>query len=965
MKKKLLPFAWAIFSFCFSLHSTGTASPPSDAPRAHDPRLQVELFAAAPDIVHPIGIAFDPKGRLLVIESHTHFPPKDYRGPKHDRIRILEDTDGDGKADRFTTFFQGTQKTMDIAVHPDGSVYLATRNEILRLRDSLGNGQANEKQRIVFLDTKGDYPHNGLSGLTFDSKGNLYFGMGENIGADYRLIGSDGTTIVGGGEGGNIFWCTADGKKLRRVATGFWNPFGTCRDIFGRLFAVDNDPDAMPPCRMLHVIEGGDYGYQFRYGRSGRHVFQAWNGELPGTLPYVSGTGEAPCKIISYESDGLPSEYLGSLLVASWADHRIERYVPKERGSSFMAERQPFVQGGKDFRPVGIAVAPDGSLFVSDWVLSDYTLHYRGAIWHIRWKQQGRLSRPEDPRQGLESLHRPVREAAARRLAADKAGRDFLRQQLAHTEPRVRAASLTALVDAQDAKTDLAGIADKDSLTGIRAMAARALAARGQDAAKFLDPKYPPELRREAIASLSKFLGLMKDKTDAPRLLQLLSDADPFVRTAAVHQLAHWVILLNAIDRRAVADARQRAGLLLAFRASIQAGRTSVISEFLADPDEEVRFLAAKWVADETAELKSKHKPALLVQFRPLVVEALKNPNLNARMYSAYSTALARIDNQEVNEAKMAEYFFDRLADENSSPALRVKALQLIPPTHPKLTLDLLTMLLRHEDSALQLEAARTLCEHSDPKRFPVLFAAARDPQLRKVVRAQAIAGLAERSQELRNELVGFVLGDDAILRNEALRALANTPLTADQRGQVEEVARREPASSAFVSRILGKPFVKDRPPAANLAAWLKRLEGPADAAAGRRIFFHPKLGGCYRCHRVEGRGNEVGPDLTTIGRTERRAILESILQPSNLVAPSYQTWRIETTDGKVRIGLLVNTYLDEYTYLDDKGNRFKVNTRDVTESRTLPTSIMPDGLADLLTDQELRDLLAYLCSLR
>src|SRR5262249_55214932 len=158
----------------------------------------------------------------LVIESHTHFRPQGYEGPKHDRVRIIEDTDGDGKADRFTTFYEGTTATMDIAVHPDGSVYLATRNEILRLRDN-GHGKAGKPQRIVFLDTKGNYPHNGLSGLSFDSNGDLYFGMGENSGADYKLVGTDGATLTGGGEGGNIFWCTAGGKKLRRVATGFWN----------------------------------------------------------------------------------------------------------------------------------------------------------------------------------------------------------------------------------------------------------------------------------------------------------------------------------------------------------------------------------------------------------------------------------------------------------------------------------------------------------------------------------------------------------------------------------------------------------------------------------------------------------------------------------------------------------------------------------------------------------------------
>jgi putative heme-binding domain-containing protein len=83
------------------------------------------------------------------------------------------------------------------------------------------------------------------------------------------------------------------------------------------------------------------------------------------------------------------------------------------------------------------------------------------------------------------------------------------------------------------------------------------------------------------------------------------------------------------------------------------------------------------------------------------------------------------------------------------------------------------------------------------------------------------------------------------------------------------------------------------------------------------------------------------------------------------VVAPHYSAWRIETKDGKVRTGMLTNTQLDEYTYLDEKGNLFKVNTRDVVEARSLPTSIMPEGLVGRMTDQELRDLLAYLCARR
>jgi putative membrane-bound dehydrogenase-like protein len=934
-----------IVSVVPSLHSADKLRP--EPPRAHDPRLVVDLFAAAPDIVHPIGIAFDARGRLLVIESHTHFRPPDYKGPKHDRVRIVEDTDGDGKADRFTTFSEGTQATMDIAVHADGSVYLATRNEILRLRDTDGDGKADDNRRLVFLDTKGNYPHNGLSGLAFDSKGDLYFGLGENIGAAYKLIGADGTTLTGGGEGGRVFWCTADGRKLRRVATGFWNPFGVCRDIFGRVFAVDNDPDAMPPCRLVHVVEGGDYGFQFRYGRSGRHPFQSWDGQLPGTLPMMSGTGEAPCEVLSYESDGLPRDYLGDLLVASWADHRVERYRIKERGASFAAERKPFVQGGENFRPVGLAVAPDGSVFVSDWVRSDYNLHGKGAIWHIRPREASKHERPSEPRRALFSAHRPLRESAAKRLAAEEAGRGFLREQLNSKDVRAAAASLTALIDADDRKFDLAGLAEKEERTPLRAVAVRALAARGQDASRFLDDKYPPALRLEAIASL-------KGESALPRLLKLLAHADPFLRNAAVHQLSLQPDLLAAVSLRSLKEPLQRLGLLLAWRACGRAEGTRLLRDFLGDADEDVRFLALKWIADRK-----------LMAFRPRLAEMLNERDLNVRLYFACSAALARLEDRDVSEAKMADYFLERLKDAKSPPALRVLALQMVPANHPKLTVELLGDLLRHGEPMLRLEAARSLSEPLNAGRERLLLDAVGDARQADAVRAQAILGLSGEAAKHVDLLLQLAEGDNAVLRQEALRALKDTPLNAAQRGRLEMTARRHSEDAVLTARVLGQPFVKDRPRADDLDGWLKRLEGPANGEAGRRVFFQAKLSACFRCHRVEGRGAQVGPDLSTIGRTDRRHILESILRPSNSVAPHYQVWHIETDDGKVRTGMLIKTELDQYTYLDAKGDFFKVNTRNIVENRALPTSIMPEGLADLLTDQELRDLLAYLCARR
>ena len=290
--------------------STAGAAPPAHAPpRSVDARVVFEKIAAEPEIVTPTGIAVDRHGRVLVIESHTHFRPAGYQGPPADRIRVFEDRNHDGKPECTGTFFEGTEKTMNLAVAPDGSVFVATRSAIYRLEDRDGDGQADGPGGgklpvpLVRLDTRGDYPHNGLSGFAFDATGRVYFGLGENLGADYRLIGTDGTTFSGGGEGGNIYRCRPDGSQLERIATGFWNPFHVAFDVFGRLFAVDNDPDSRPPCRLLHIVDGGDYGYRFRNGRKGLHPFTAWNGELPGTLGMVAGTGEAPSGVIAYEAE--------------------------------------------------------------------------------------------------------------------------------------------------------------------------------------------------------------------------------------------------------------------------------------------------------------------------------------------------------------------------------------------------------------------------------------------------------------------------------------------------------------------------------------------------------------------------------------------------------------------------------------------------------------------------------------
>jgi putative membrane-bound dehydrogenase-like protein len=817
---------------------------PGEAPTppiVKDPALKVELYAQEPMVQQPIGMTFTQDGKLLVIQSNTHFRPKNYSGPEHDRILWLVDADGDGKAERAEVFFEGTDMTMDIATGPNGSVYLATRNEILRLRDDDHDGKAEKADRkLVFLDTKGRYPHNGLSGLAFDGKGGLYFGMGENLGEAYTIKGSDGSTPDDQSEGGNVFHATENGAKLRRVANGFWNPFGMCVDPWGSVFATDNDPDSRPPNRLHHIVEGGDYGYHFRYGRSGLHPFLCWNGELPGTLPMLAGTGEAVCDVIFYapgavkEFRGLPAPWHGRLLVASWVDHAVEVYTLPDKAHAYdAAKKTDLVHGGTDFRPVAFAVAPDGSLYVSDWVKRDYELHGFGRVWHISAKE------PHDLRGSL----------------AVQSGITWKQEQL-------------------------------DKI-------------------------------------------VTKDKVTPPLAAEWLNDDNPWRFSAAVTRISRDTDLLWIMKGNRLPYPRQRQGLLLALRKDAErTGAEPLLPprHFLPDTDAMVRLLALKWISDRRLE-----------DHRADVEKVLANPDITPELFYAGITTITRLDSIEVKEADMVKRLKQRIGDPAAAPKIKRMALEILPDRERNVTAADLEPLLSQGSEADREWSTQILGTLRDEKREQLLRSLAFDTTQTPSVRAAAL---------MRLSLTGSDLEKLAELKTEASPVLAR----AKQLAAPDYKAAAPPAS---------------RPPAQDIRGWeqyLERVPGKADVAHGREVFMHPKLGGCVLCHRVEGLGSIAGPNLSTIGATRSADyILESLLQPSRNVAPQYECFMLTTADGQVRTAFQLIERGGNHTYIGLDGKSFEVKIEDILKRERLPVSIMPEGMVDRLTDEQVRDLMAYL----
>ncbi len=967
--------------------AAGSAAPPTVA----DERLVIELVATEPDIVTPTGLTVDEQGRVWVIENNTHQRPSNYKGHDSDRVRVFSDPGPDGKFRKITTFADGFKNAMSLALGRDGSVYLATRSGIWRLRDVKGTGTADERKAIVKLDSTGDYPHDGLSGFAFDPAGDLYFSLGENLGAAYKLIGSDGTTLTGGGEGGSIYHCRPDGTKLERVATGFWNTFSLTFDAFGQLFAVDNDPDARGPCRLVHVIQGGDYGYRFRYGRKGLHPFVAWNGELPGTLPLVAGTGEAPSGIIAYEANGLPAEYRGRLLVTSWGDHVVEQFTPTPRGASFTAKATVLVRGGEDFRPVGIATAPDGSLYLSDWVDKSYPVHGKGRIWHVRLKDPPKDDglRPakvadleiDALRKLLADPRREIRAAAAETLAGNgRDGEEALTAALKDDDLRARLHALWGLARLEPAlaRKRIAAALD-DAAPEVRGEAARLLGGLlptgdGRDETKLLAlalKDASPFVRMQAVLQL-------RNKASLEAIGPVLGDADPFLVSAALDVLGrpgNLALLTPVVGSK---DVRLRLGVLVALRRSGETDARKQLPKFLADADPAVRRAAVQWVGEER-----------LQDYKDAIATAAAKEPVTRDLFEALlaSQALLASTTTKPTEEPSGEEFVGRIVKDAKQPAVfRALGLRMLRPDFPALTPRLLQELLDSSDKGLRAEAVRTLAQRPDKEAQATLRRLAGDEHADTGGRAFAVLGLAQSaptSAETRRLLLALLA--DAELRRDALRSLRGVTLDADERAALfawwdrlpkekdTSDERRELAEQLLLVR---GPKVENAleerrkqlaalalPHPTDEAGWRKVLTGDGDAAVGERVFFHPHGPRCSSCHRIDGRGGLVGPDLSAIAASsDRGKLLESILTPSKEIAPAFTTWVLTLRNGKTHTGVIVSENFDSTITLGGAdGKTIVLNRNDVEDRQASPKSLMPDDLHLQMTRREFLDLLTYL----
>ncbi|MEM7478240.1 MAG: PVC-type heme-binding CxxCH protein [Planctomycetota bacterium] len=370
--------------------------------------LEVQLFAYEPQLLSPTSIDVDALGRVWVCEAvnYRHFRNGQNKArDEGDRILVLEDTDGDGRADKETVFYQSKEIDSPHGVCVIGNqVIVSAGSKVIVFTDEDGDLKP-ESKRDLFTGISGVQHDHGIHAFGVGPDGKMYFNFGN---AGRQLKGPNGESIVDMAgnrvddsrnpyQQGMVFRCNLDGSQLETLGWNFRNNWEVCVDSFGTLWQSDNDDDGNRGTRINYVMEFGNYGYRDertgaswrgqRIGLEDTIPLQHWHLNDPGVVPNILQTGAgSPTGIFFYEGDLLPEPFQNQLLHTDPGPNVVRAYPVEKTGAGYQASIRNLIKGINDpwFRPVDVCAAPDGSLFVADWYDPGVGGHRMGDIQHGR-----------------------------------------------------------------------------------------------------------------------------------------------------------------------------------------------------------------------------------------------------------------------------------------------------------------------------------------------------------------------------------------------------------------------------------------------------------------------------------------------------------------------------------------------------------------------------------------------------
>jgi putative membrane-bound dehydrogenase-like protein len=949
--------------------------------------FELSVFAAEPLVTNPTSIDVDAYGRVWVCEGQWYRAAA--KNPPADCVKVLEDTDGDGQADRATVFADGLLVPLGVCV-AGPRIYVSEAPNIWLYEDRDGDLKPDGPRRLFLSGFRGFNHDHGVHGLIVGPDHKLYFTQGDQ-GLD--VTGPDGTRLQY--PWGAMLRCELDGTKLESFAVNFRNPYELAVNSFGQVWCSDNDNDGLNSVRICWILEGGNYGWYGyplmlrRYDGFYDPKYH-WRAHQPGIVPYVLITGfGSPAGMTFCETEALGPELLGQLIHADAGPREVRAYKIAPAGAAYRLEPTLLCSGPDEpyFRPVDVCFGPDGSLYIADWYDQGvgghaYNNPHQGRIYVLKRRGTPRqrrnppvLATVSDAIEGLESPN----------LATQFLARETLLQQGQEALPALRhlvrarrdylAARALWLLDrlGEEGQNAVAECLQHTE-ANFRALAIRILRRHGtcyaNDLAKRLtDPE--PEVRRELLMAVPSFPPARQYEALLD-LARTWDGSDRFYLEAvlvAAKRHRDWPkrLVEDLVNRQPVWTQREvllllglspdeaPRRLLDAFRQGAvdpEGIRTSVEALVTSDEAEAWEFVGqVAGQRSEAPEVRATALDGLRYASREHADELQKSPWLKAALSAAWQEPnLRRAVIVLAAEAKltwMAPVLVSLAQDGNASAEERIAAVRTVGQLGSREDAQSLTSLLQVQDRSLRRAVVATL-----------LTTGVVEPLLRLL---KDTSPSDARWQDVAQELLSHSEG--------ALRALS---LLAQ--GTLQPEVRRELVSLGLRTadptiRSLFAPYAKDVPLPKTLAEGLVpqevlALEGNPER--GRALFETSGAAPCIQCHMVQGKGGDIGPDLSQIGRKyDRRGLLDAILRPSAAIAPEYRPYLVQTTDGKVMVGFLRQKTSRHLVLKTAQGQLVEIPVDRVEQCVPQETSLMPELTLASLTAQDAADLLAYLASLR